>query len=106
MRGFNSSRCTGRAIRNTNTFEISKKNQTTFEIDTWLGVKPKVKATTKEDFYVTINKKDIRYLTVSLNYTGPIQAPIYKDNEIAKSELLMKERGFKVNSAMEMPPNH
>ena len=26
-------------FRNTNTFEISKKNQTTFEIDTWLGKK-------------------------------------------------------------------
>ena len=71
-------------FRNTNTFEISKKEETMFELDTWLGVKNKVKVSTKEDYYVTINKKDIRYLNVSLDYTGPIQAPIYKNNEVAK----------------------
>ena len=46
-------------FRNTNTFEISKKDEAIFEIDTWLGVKNKVKVATKEDFYVTINKKDM-----------------------------------------------
>ena len=82
-------------FRNTNTFEISKKDETIFEIDTWLGVKPKVKATTKEDFYVTINKKDIRYLTVSLDYKGPIQAPIYKDTEVAKIIVIQKNNTIK-----------
>ena len=82
-------------FRNTNTFEISKKDETFFEIDTWLGVKPKIKATTKEDFYVTINKKDIRYLTVLLDYKGPIQAPIYKDTEIAKIIVTQKDNTIK-----------
>jgi len=82
-------------FRNTNTFEISKKDETVFEIDTWLGVKPKVKATTKEDFYVTINKKDIRYLTISLDYKGPIQAPIYKDAEVAKIIVIQKDNTIK-----------
>jgi D-alanyl-D-alanine carboxypeptidase (penicillin-binding protein 5/6) len=82
-------------FRNTNTFEISKKDETIFEIDTWLGIKPKIKATTKEDFYVTINKKDIRYLTVSLDYKGPIQAPIYKDTEIAKIIVTQKDNTIK-----------
>ena len=82
-------------FRNTNTFEISKKDETIFEIDTWLGVKPKIKATTKEDFYVTINKKDIRYLTVSLNYKGPIQAPIYKGTEVAKIIVTQKDNIIK-----------
>ncbi len=82
-------------FRNTNTFEISKKDETIFEIETWLGVKPKIKATTKEDFYVTINKKDIRYLTVSLDYKGPIQAPIYKDTEIAKIIVTQKDNAIK-----------
>ena len=81
--------------RNTNTFEISKKDETIFEIDTWLGVKPKVKAATEEDFYVTINKKDIRYLNVSLDYKGPIQAPIYKDNEIVKIIVTQKDNIIK-----------
>ena len=82
-------------FRNTNTFEISKKDETIFEIDTWLGVKPNVQATTKEDFYVTINKKDIRYLTVSLDYEGPIQAPIYKDTKIAKIIVTQKDNIIK-----------
>ena len=82
-------------FRNTNTFEISKKDETIFEIDTWLGVKPKIKATTKEDLYITINKKDIRYLTVSLDYKGPIQAPIYKDTEIAKITVTQKDNTIK-----------
>tara|TARA_B100000963_G_scaffold336570_1_gene331733 strand:+ start:1871 stop:3022 length:1152 start_codon:yes stop_codon:yes gene_type:complete len=69
--------------RNTNTFEISKKDETFFELDTWLGKKQKVKAITKEDYYLTLNKKDIRHLKVSLNYNGPIKAPIKKDEEIA-----------------------
>jgi D-alanyl-D-alanine carboxypeptidase (penicillin-binding protein 5/6) len=82
-------------FRNTNTFEISKKDETIFEIDTWLGVKSKIEATTKEDFYVTINKKDIRYLTVLLDYKGPIQAPIYKDTEIAKIIVTQKDNTIK-----------
>ena len=35
-----------------------------------------------------------------------VKEMIQEDNEIATSELLMKEKGFKVNSPMEMPPNH
>ena len=82
-------------FRNTNTFEISKKDETLFEIDTWLGVKNKVKATTKEDFYVTINKKDIRYLNITLDYNGPIQAPIDKNTEVAKIIVSQKDNIIK-----------
>ncbi len=77
-------------FRNTNTFEISKKNISTFEIDTWLGKDNKIKATTKEDYYLTINKKDIRHLKVLLNYNGPIKAPIKKGEKVA--ELIIKEK--------------
>ena len=81
--------------RNTNTFEISKNNTTTFEIDTWLGVKSKINATTKEDYYVTINKKDIRHLTVSIKYFGPIKAPIKKGDKIAELFVLKKDETLK-----------
>ncbi len=69
-------------FRNTNTYEISKEGETFFELDTWLGKKTKVKAITKEDFYITLNKKNIRDFKVSLEYDGPIKAPIDKDQEI------------------------
>jgi len=77
-------------FRNTNTFEISKKNETTFEIESWLGIKDKINAVTKENFYVTIDKKDIKYLNVSLNYNGPIKAPIRKGEKVA--ELIIKKK--------------
>ncbi len=70
-------------FRNTNTYEISKSGETFFELDTWLGKKEKVKAITKEDFYLTLDKKDVRHLKVYLEYDGPIEAPIHQDQKIA-----------------------
>jgi serine-type D-Ala-D-Ala carboxypeptidase (penicillin-binding protein 5/6) len=78
------------AFRNTNTFEISKKNVTFFEIDTWLGKKNKINSTSKQDFYLTINKKDIRHLTVTLDYIGPLKAPISKGEKVAN--LIVKKK--------------
>ena len=77
-------------LRNSNTFEISKKNETFFELETWLGKQNKIKATTKEDYYITINKKNIRHLTVSIKYDGPVVAPIQKNQKIA--ELIIKKK--------------
>ena len=77
-------------FRNTNTFEIAKKNTSNFEINTWLGKKNNIKAVSKEDYYITINKKDIRHFTISLNYTGPVKAPIQKDEKVA--ELVVKKK--------------
>ena len=78
-------------FRNTNTFEISKKNETIFELDTWLGTSNIIKTTTKEDFYLTINKKDISHLTVSLDYDGPILAPVTKGTQIATMTVKKKD---------------
>jgi D-alanyl-D-alanine carboxypeptidase (penicillin-binding protein 5/6) len=82
-------------LRNTNTFEISKKSKTTFELDTWLGRKNKILATSKEDFYVTINKKDIRHLNVSLEYEGPISAPIREGTQVANIIISKKDEVIK-----------
>ena len=71
-------------LRNTNTFEVAKKNETIFELETWLGRKDKIKSVSKEDYYVTINKKDIRNLVVTLKYDGPIVAPIQKGDKVAE----------------------
>ena len=83
-------------FRNTNTYKISKINETFFELDTWQGKKPKIKAISNENYYITLNKKDIRYLNVTLEYEGPVQAPIQKNQKIAnlvvsnKDEILKK----------------
>tara|TARA_B100000941_G_scaffold289673_1_gene269585 strand:- start:625 stop:1773 length:1149 start_codon:yes stop_codon:yes gene_type:complete len=82
-------------FRNTNTFEVSKKDETFFELDTWLAKKKKIKAVSKDDYYITIPKKDIRHLKVSLNYNGPIVAPIKKGKKIADLVVTKKDEIIK-----------
>ena len=77
-------------FRNTSTFEISKNNETVYELETWLGKKNKILATSKEDFYITVNKKDIRNLKVSLEYDGPILAPVDKGTQVANITVTKK----------------
>jgi serine-type D-Ala-D-Ala carboxypeptidase (penicillin-binding protein 5/6) len=83
------------AFRNTNTYEISKKEETLFKLDTWLGKENIINAVTNEDYYVTVNKKDIRHLKVSLNYNGPIKAPIDKGDKIAELVISKKNETIK-----------
>ena len=78
-------------LTNTVTFEISKKNETIFEVDTWLGKKKITRGYTKEDFYTTITKKDLRGFEIFLEYGGPIKAPIEKDEEIALIKVYNKK---------------
>ena len=82
-------------FRNTNTFEISKKDISKFELDTWLGKRNKIQAVTKEDYYLTINKKDIRNLKVILKYEGPIVAPVQKGEKIAELIIFNKDEKIK-----------
>ena len=82
-------------FRNTSTFEISKKDRSEFELDTWLGKKNKIKVVTKEDFYITINKKDMRNLKVILQYEGPVIAPIEKGKKIANLIISNKDENIK-----------
>ena len=56
-----------------------------------MGKKDKIQAVTKEDYFITINKKDIRNLKVILRYNGPIVAPIQKNEEIAQLVVFKKD---------------
>ena len=78
-------------LTNTETFEISKKEKTLFDIETWLGSKKIIKGYTKEDVYMTIEKKDLRGFEVFLEYTGPTKAPIKKDAMIAEIKIYNKK---------------
>ena len=92
-------------LRNTDTYEVSKKDTTIFDIRTWLGKKNKIKGKTKEDVYITLSKKDSRFLKVSLDYNGPVKAPIEKDQEIAKLNIYKKDeliRSIPVYSSEEL----
>ena len=78
-------------LTNSETFEISKKEETTFEINTWLGHKSTTPGYTKEDVYFTIDKKDLRSFNVFIEYPGPIKAPVRKDDEIAEIKIYKKD---------------
>ena len=82
-------------FRNTNTFEVSKKDISKFELDTWLGKKNKIQVVTKEDYYLTINKKDIRNIKIILKYEGPIVAPVQKGEKIAELIVFNKDEKIK-----------
>jgi D-alanyl-D-alanine carboxypeptidase (penicillin-binding protein 5/6) len=74
-------------LTNSETFEIAKKNETIFEINTWLGQKKTTPGYTKKDVYYTLAKKDLRQFEVFLEYPGPIKAPVNKDEEIASIKI-------------------
>ena len=81
----------GWGFRNTDTFQISKKGETKFNLETWLGKKRTVEGVTKEDLFITLKKKDVRNFKVFLEYTGPIKAPIEKGQEIGKIKIFKSE---------------
>ena len=70
------------ALRNTNTYEIAKKEAPNFEFDVWLGKNEKVNGYIRDDLYITINKNELKDMKVFLSYNGPLRAPISKDEEI------------------------
>ena len=74
-------------FRNSETYEISKANETIFEVETWLGKKRIIPGITKENVFHTINKRDLKKFKVSLEYNGPILAPILKDQKIAEIKI-------------------
>jgi len=82
-------------LTNTETFEVSKKEETIFEISTWLGEKKFTPGHTKEEVYFTIDKKDLKYFNVFLEYPGPIKAPVKKDKEIAFIKIYNKDELIK-----------
>ena len=75
-------------LTNFDLVEITKANTPIENIDVWLGKKDTVKTYIKNDIYKTIPKAKKRLLKVSLNYNGPIQAPIKKDDNLGKLKLI------------------
>ena len=78
-------------FRNTDTFQISKKDETIFPIKTWLGKKSNIEGKTKEDIFLTLKKKQARNLKVYIKYNGPVKAPIKKDQKVGQIEVFVKD---------------
>ncbi len=96
-------------LTNFDLVEINKSGEDFDSVDVWLGKKDFVKVYTKEDIYKIIKKGKKRLLKVKMLYEGPVEAPISKDQVLAKLriiyddelideyDLLAKEQVNKVN---------
>ena len=71
-------------LTNYDTVEIAKKENDILELDVWLGQNDRVGVYSNSDIYKTIKKARLKKLEVKIIYDGPIEAPIKKDDIIAK----------------------
>ena len=71
-------------LTNFSTVEIAKKNTKFTELNVWLGQKDTIHVYSSDDIYKTIKKARLNKLETKVLYNGPIEAPIKKDDKIAK----------------------
>ena len=75
-------------LTNFDLVEISRKDTPIDSVDVWLGKENSVKVYTKDDIYKTIKKGQKKKLKVKVIYNGPIEAPIKKDQKLAKLKII------------------
>lgn len=89
--GFNSKNARSRestklltyGLTNFDLVHIAKANDPFYKIEIWQGKENYVQSYVKEDVFKTIKKAKKKLLKVSVNYEGPVEAPINKDQKIA-----------------------
>ena len=70
-------------LTNFDLVNIAKANNPIQKVDVWLGKKDSVQVYVNQDIYKTIKKAKKKLLKVSVNYDGPIEAPINKGDKVA-----------------------
>ena len=78
-------------LTNFDLIEISIDNNPLDSVEVWLGKDKTVKVYTKENIYKTIKKGQKKKLKAKVIYEGPIEAPIKKDQKLAKLKLIYDE---------------
>jgi len=78
-------------LTNFDLIEISKSNVAIEKAEVWLGKKNFVNTYVKTDVYKTIPKARKKFLKVSINYNGPIHAPIKKDDVLGTLKVIYKD---------------
>tara|TARA_B100001057_G_C22763574_1_gene916821 strand:- start:488 stop:1477 length:990 start_codon:yes stop_codon:yes gene_type:complete len=78
-------------LTNFDLVEINKSNKSIDKVDVWLGKESQVEVYVNEDIYKTIKKAKKKLLKVVLKYSGPIEAPIKKDDIIGTFRVVYDE---------------
>jgi|TARA_B110001452_G_C15198429_1_gene415955 serine-type D-Ala-D-Ala carboxypeptidase (penicillin-binding protein 5/6) len=77
-------------ITNFDLVEITKATIPIEKVEVWHGKQAFVNVYTKEAIYKTLPKARKKFLKVSINYKGPIVAPINKDDVVGKLKVTYK----------------
>ena len=75
-------------LTNFDLVKISKSGDPFETVDVWLGKENSVKVHTREDIYKIIKKGQKKKLKIKLVYDGPIEAPVKKDQVLAKLKVV------------------
>ena len=75
-------------LTNFDLIKIADSESPISEVDVWLGKQNNVQVYTKRNIYKTIKKARKKNLKISVNYEGPIEAPINKDDVLAKLKVV------------------
>ena len=67
---------------------ITESNEPIDKIDVWLGKEDQLEVYVNQDIFKTIKKAQKRKLKIKIRYTGPIEAPIKKDQIVGKLEVI------------------
>ena len=90
--GLSAARKLGQLYPNAKIISIDKNPLDNVEV--WLGKNKTVKVYTKENIYKTIKKGQKKSLKVKIEYEGPIEAPIKKDQKVAKLKIIFNDNNI------------
>ena len=78
-------------LTNFDLVEISKSDKSIANIDVWLGKDNSVDVYVKKDIYKIIKKGQKKLLKIKISYTGPIEAPIKKNQVLGKLKVIYNQ---------------
>ena len=81
-------------LTNFDLIEIAQSKKPIDKLDVWLGKEDQVEVYINKDVYKIIKKAQKRLIKISINYTGPIEAPIKKDQVVGKLKVIYDENNI------------
>jgi len=78
-------------LTNFDLIEITTPEKIIDNVDVWLGKENQLDVYVNQNIYKIIKKAQKRLLKVTVNYTGPVEAPIKKDQVIGKLKIVYDE---------------
>jgi len=78
-------------LTNFDLVKVSSKNKSLAKLDVWLGKNDTVDVYTKDDVFQTIKKARKKNMKVFIDYDGPIEAPIEKNQKLGELKIFFKD---------------